>query len=291
MALLKSRPILQAGLRQPKVGELAMIRQQADAVKWLEDEVKAAFLEKTDIIKVSLTGSDPKEVAAVVNAVKDAYLEEGVNAERKHKLASLDDLEKVYQASEDKLRSQRDELHGLADTLKSGDSEALTAKQKMALEEYAAMRRELMLLQSQLRNAELTLEVQKVASSPEGAAVPDSLVDQAADADPLVLKKKLEVDQMEERIAQALHSYNPGQGPLPKYEAQLDEMKKDLEKVKSERRTAAAALVADKVRCRTGRQKRPTRGKRRRVEARGGEAPTGSGPPGPGGAEDRHHLI
>jgi succinoglycan biosynthesis transport protein ExoP len=248
VALLKSRPILQAALRRPNVGELAMIREHANAATWLEQEVKAGFIDKTDIIKMSLSGPNPKEVAAVLNAVKDAYLEEGVNAERNRKLAFLDDLEKVYLASEDKLRGQRDALRNLADALKSGDSQALTAKQKMALEEYAAMRSELMHLQSQLRNAELTLEVQKSAPVPEGAAVPDSLVDQAADADPLVLKKKLEEVQAEERIAQALHSYNPGQGPLPKYESQLEEIKKDLENLKTERRAAAAAAVADKAR-------------------------------------------
>ena len=72
------------------------------------------------------------------------------------------------------------------------------------------------------------------------------MVDQVADGDPLVLKKKLEVDQAQAKITQASHAYNPGQGPLPKYEAELEEIKKDLEKVKSERRAAAAALVADR---------------------------------------------
>ena len=191
-----------------------MVREHADAATWLEDEVKAAFIDKTDIIKMSLTGSNPKEVAAVVNALKDAYLEEGVNAERNHKLAFLDDLEKVYQASEDKLRDQRAILRNMAGELKSGDSQALTAKQKMALEEYAAMRTELMHLQSQLRNAEVALEVQKGASAPEGAAIPDSVIDQAVDADPLVLKKQLEVDQAEAKIAHASHTYNTGQGAL-----------------------------------------------------------------------------
>jgi len=248
VALLKSRPILQAALRRSKVGELAMIRQQADPVPWLENELKAAYLDKTDIIKVALTGADPKETALLVNAVKDAYMEEGVNAQRNQKLAFLDDLEKVYLASEEKLRGQREALRNLADTLKSGDSQALTAKQKMALEEYAAMRRELMLLQSQLRNAELTLEVQKAGQAPEAASVPDSLVDQAVDADPMVLKKKLEVDQAEERLAQASRAYNPGQGPLPRYTSGLEEIKKDLEKVKKERRMTAAAQVADRAR-------------------------------------------
>jgi polysaccharide biosynthesis transport protein len=259
VALLKSRPILQAALRRSKVGELAMVRKQIDPVAWLENDLKAAFLDRTDIIKVSLTGADPKEVAALVNAVKDAYLEEGVNAQRNQKLAFLEDLEKVYTASEDKLHAQRDALRNLADTLKSGDSQALTAKQKMALEEYAAMRRELMHLQSQLRNAELTLEVQKTSvvggsgdsaatGAPDSAPVPDSLIDQAVDADPVVMRKKLEVDQAAERLAQAAHTYNPGKGTLPKYTAELEEIKKDLEKAKKERRSAAATQVTDRVR-------------------------------------------
>ena len=37
-----------------------------------------------------------------MNAVKDAYMEEGVNAQRNEKLAFLEDLEKVYIASEEK---------------------------------------------------------------------------------------------------------------------------------------------------------------------------------------------
>ena len=61
VALLKSRPILQAALRRSKVGELAMIRQQADPVTWLETELKAAYLDKTDIIKVGCRAPTPKK--------------------------------------------------------------------------------------------------------------------------------------------------------------------------------------------------------------------------------------
>jgi capsular exopolysaccharide synthesis family protein len=248
VAIIKSRPILQAALRRPKVGGLAMVRKQADPVAWLEHDLKAAFLDKTDIIKVTLTGDDPKEVAVLVNAVQDAYLEEGVNVQRNQKQAFLEDLKVVYDASERKLRDQREEIHNLADTLKSGDSQALTAKQKMALEEYGVMRHELMHLQSELRNAEFTLEVQKTGQAPDSASVPDSLVDQAVDADLMVMKKKLEVDQAEERIVQASGTYEPGKGPLPKYAAALEQSKKDLEKLKKERRAAAAAQVADRAR-------------------------------------------
>ncbi len=247
VALIKSRPILLAALRRPKVGELAVVRQHADPAAWLEDELKAGFIEKTDIIKVSFTGPTRPEAAVLVNAVKDAYLEQGVNAQRNQKLAFLDDLEKVYLASEEKLRGQRDVLRQLADTLKSSDSEALSAKQKMTLDEYAAVRREQMLIQSQLRNAEVTLAVQKAEPVADKAAVPDSLLDQAVASDPLILKKQLEVDQAQAKIDQALRTYNPGQGPLPKYEAELNSVKAELEKLKLERRQTVTAAAADRL--------------------------------------------
>ena len=226
VALLKSRPILQS---RPATAQGGRARDGAgapDPVAWLEDDLKAGFLEKTDLIKVSLTGDNPNEVAVLVNAVKDAYLDEGVNAQRNQKPKLFDNLEEVYQASEDKIRTparrappagRRPQVRRLR--------RRLSAKQKMALDEYAAMRREQMLLQSQMRNAESALAVEKAraeaAAGADGPSLPDSLVDQAVESDPLVLKKKLEIDQIEAKAAQAARAYNPGQGPLAKYEAEL----------------------------------------------------------------------
>jgi uncharacterized protein involved in exopolysaccharide biosynthesis len=159
VALIKSRPICLAALRRPGAGELGMVRERPDPGAWLEEDLKVGFIEKTDIVRVSLTGSNARDVAALVKAVTDAYLEQGVNAQRNQKLTQLDNLEKVCLASEAKIRSQRDVLRRLADALKSSDSQALTLKQKMVLEEYATLKKELMLVQAQLRNAEVTLAV------------------------------------------------------------------------------------------------------------------------------------
>src|SRR5262249_9729076 len=136
VALLKSRPILLAALRRPQVGDLGMVRERPDPAVWLEENLKAGFIEKTDIIRVSLSGPSPKETALLVRAVTDAYLEQGVNAQRNQKLVQLENLEKICLASEEKIRGQRDVLRRLADALKSSDSQALSLKQKVLLDEY-----------------------------------------------------------------------------------------------------------------------------------------------------------
>src|SRR5262249_117428 len=89
VALIKSRFILLAALHRPGNGNLKMIREHPDAATWLgEEELKVGYLEqKTEILRIALEGTDPREVAMVVNAIKDAYLDDAVNARRREKLA------------------------------------------------------------------------------------------------------------------------------------------------------------------------------------------------------------
>ncbi|MGH7225728.1 MAG: Wzz/FepE/Etk N-terminal domain-containing protein, partial [Gemmataceae bacterium] len=125
VALIKSRPILLAALRQPGVAELGVVRSKDDPAGWLEENLKVAFLEKTDILRVSLEGTEPKELAALVNAVKDAYMEEEVNGHRKKKLLLLENLERVCFSVEEKIHGQRTALRDLAQRLKSSDTQSL----------------------------------------------------------------------------------------------------------------------------------------------------------------------
>jgi capsular exopolysaccharide synthesis family protein len=249
VALIKSRPIILAALRRPKVSELGIVRAQSDPAMWLEDDLKVGFLEKTDIIKVSLSSADPEEVAILVNAVKDAYLEQGVNAQRNQKLIQLDNLEKVYLGSEEKIRGQRQVLRQLAESLKSSDSQALTFKQKISLDEFASVKRELTLLEAQLRIAEVTLAAQKASlQAVDKVPVPEHLIDQAVEISPVLLQKKLELAQLEAKISQTANVFNPGQGMLAKYEEERKVQKAQLDKIRAEERSSIARLIAKQKR-------------------------------------------
>lgn len=251
VALLKSRPIIRAALRRPEISDLSMVRERPDPALWLEEDLKAGFIEKTDIIRVSLTGSSPREVALLVRAVTEAYMEQGVNAQRNQKKAQFDNLEKICLGSEEKIRTQRDVLRRLAEAMKSSDSQALTLKQKMLLDEYATLKRELMLLQAQLRNAEVTIDVQKGEVRPVADTspnVPEFLIEQALDTSPTVLKKRLELDQLEARIIQAARMYQPGQGALARLESERKGLEEQLAKARTEERAAIRKQLADRLR-------------------------------------------
>lgn len=142
MALIKSRFVLNAALRKPSVAALPMVRKQTHPVQWLEDAVQVDSYDSPEILRISLTGDEPTELAEIVNAVRDAYLEEVVNADRKQRIARLNDLERIFEQTEDKVRLKEKRVNDLAQELGTGDAQALTIKQQMAMEYFAQLRRE-----------------------------------------------------------------------------------------------------------------------------------------------------
>jgi succinoglycan biosynthesis transport protein ExoP len=248
IALIKSRPILLAALRRPGIAELTLIRSQDDPAVWLEENLKVTFLEKTDILRVSLDGTEPKDLAILVNAVKDAYMEEEVNAQRNKKLALLDDLEKVYLSSDEKIRNQRAALRDLAQRLKSSDVQALSIKQKAVFEEYASLRKELSLLQAQVRAAETALTVHKANGSQASVpATPDALLEQAVDADVAVVHKKVELEQLDSKISQLASLTESGHPTRDRLEKERKRLEEALEQLRSRLRASLRKQVQEKV--------------------------------------------
>ena len=201
VAIIKSRQVIKAALRNPAALQTELIRIQPDPVAWLEGEMQVAFVEGSDIARIALTGRIPADLATLVNAVKDAYLDEVVKGERNKQLVLYNEVEKISTSLEDKILTKRENLRKLAETLKTSDSAALTLKQKIALEEYAALQKELATISSQLRSLQTKLVVQKASvQSPDHMVVPPSLVDSELDHDTGIAKQMLEVQQLEELI-------------------------------------------------------------------------------------------
>src|SRR5262249_10503754 len=105
--LVKSRLVLNAALRNPKVANLPLLLQQKDPVAWLKDAIQVDFLDKTEIMRISIAGKPSEELATLVTAVTDAYLQEIVNKEQTQRLLRLDDLRALTSQYEEKLRSKR----------------------------------------------------------------------------------------------------------------------------------------------------------------------------------------
>lgn len=162
--LLKSRFVLMAALRKPEVAKLPSVQEeteQSDATRWLEGLVKIQFPGDSEIMKVSISRSDPHEAVTLNRAVVDAYMTEVVNVEREQKRLRLGELDRAYAEKEADLRGKQEDVRKLAEQLGISYSDTLTLKQKLALEELSSYWKDLKRLQTMLQDMRRDLAIQK----------------------------------------------------------------------------------------------------------------------------------
>jgi len=162
--LMLSRFVLLAALRKPDAAQLPVIQRESesgDPIEWLASRLSVSYPGKAELMQVSLTRSDPNEATVLVRATVDAFLTEVVNAESYQKRQRLSELDRAFGEKETEIRSKREELKKVAEQLGTSDTETLTLRQKLALEELTIYRQELTKVQFDIRRFNGELAAQK----------------------------------------------------------------------------------------------------------------------------------
>jgi capsular exopolysaccharide synthesis family protein len=226
MAWVRSRLVLNTALQQPAVQHSRMVQEQEDTVRWLQKELDVHFEAGSELMNIGFSGDQPEELAALVNAVKDAYMEEVVNAEHKRRMSRFDKLRKLKEKYQDQMKVRRQELRKLAESAGTDDRQALALKQQFATEHLASVKRELLEIESQKRRYQAALKMQQLAgsqSSPEAAthAVSEADVIQAIEQDPYIIDLQHQLAQARQKqesvAANAQRIARRGSDPSVKY--------------------------------------------------------------------------
>jgi capsular exopolysaccharide synthesis family protein len=126
---VKRHDVLSLAFEHPDVVALGIARHHDDPVAWLEDELKIEFQENSEIMTVTLTGTDPDEVKALVRAVTEAYDRLVAQKEPLVRKARLREQQKIYDEKIKALGLKKEKKHEMADKLGFTDSGALAQKQ------------------------------------------------------------------------------------------------------------------------------------------------------------------
>jgi hypothetical protein len=198
--LVKSHLVLGTALRNPKVAQLKLVQQREDPEEWLAENLRVDFPEDAEIMRIAVRGKPSEELATLVNAVTDAYLSEIVNKDQIKKLHRVDFLREMLSRQENNLRDKRKHLRVLTEQVGGQNPEAHTARQKANRELQARTRKELMNYKSQLRSLSMKLSAhESLQKAADKVTVPDNLVNQAIDRDPVVMRIRGKIAALEEQ--------------------------------------------------------------------------------------------
>ncbi|MBN2291385.1 MAG: AAA family ATPase [Pirellulales bacterium] len=161
LGLIKSPYVFMAALRKKKIANLSIVKAENDALAWLQDEVRAGYINESEIMRVSLTSKKPKEATELVNAIVDAYIEEVVNKQERERRAMGAQLTQIYNSKENEVRSKRASLINLADKLDAANSESAKVQATVNIQELSSIRAAMLQLQTSLGEATGALEAGK----------------------------------------------------------------------------------------------------------------------------------
>jgi succinoglycan biosynthesis transport protein ExoP len=203
LALIRSRLVLNAALRQPDVAKLPRVRQQTDPVEWLSKQIQASF--EGDLFRISVRGDNPKELAILANALTEAYFREVVDAERTERLDRFNKLKEIYTKYQDTLQDKRQRLRKLAETAGSADKDTLAYKNQFAIERHGATERELREYQSELRRVQIEARILEAGQPPADSepAIPSATIDAYVNQDSEVKQLIDQVDGLNSRMVEA----------------------------------------------------------------------------------------
>jgi succinoglycan biosynthesis transport protein ExoP len=187
VTMIKSRLVLNAVLQNPKVTDLRLIQRQRYAREWLQKKLEVDFSIGPEVLRIALAGDDPEEVAVIVNAVVDSYLQQFVHLDDNKRRERLALLKKYQKEWEEDLQGKRAGLKEQNGEVKNPGVAAL--KQHFALERLGAEEKELLQYQSELRRVEADLEFLKTKEKvPANVPVPASVIQDEMERDPVLAK-------------------------------------------------------------------------------------------------------
>ena len=105
--LLTSEVVLLAALRSPQAAAVASLQSEDDPARWLARSLHVELPPNSEIMRVSLTASQPEDAAILLGAVIDAYMNAVVDTERHRQQERLKDLDRLYGEKEAEMRERR----------------------------------------------------------------------------------------------------------------------------------------------------------------------------------------
>lgn len=120
-ASITSRPVIMNALKREEVRRLGLDRSETDPVQVIEDGVSVETKENSELLTVMFMHSDPVVAVTVTQAIKNVYMEDFVDAERRKRAAQVTKLEKIFNEKVEGLSRQKENLKTLAARLGTTD--------------------------------------------------------------------------------------------------------------------------------------------------------------------------
>jgi Mrp family chromosome partitioning ATPase/capsular polysaccharide biosynthesis protein len=240
--MIRSWQVLNGAIRDPEVADSQILKEQIDPIKFLEEELKIEVKDGSEIMKLLLSGEDPKAITNIVNSILQAYDREVLQEELKKKKYRLQLLDDSIQS----MQKDVNQMYGNRKIVKDGDKlpkEDLPSpiNPQLATSELLRHKQTLSLLEAELKALTIRKEklIEKQANPTPDPKV-ETLLIQQADTDPKIATLNKEIETLKTRLDYDLNTLMAD----PKHPLVIDK-KQRMEEATKERDQLRAARIEE----------------------------------------------
>ena len=126
LAYLKSAAILQAALSDPQVAKLPLVKDRADPLAWLQQELRVEFVQNSEILSVRLAAPSNRgpQARTVLTAIVNAYVLAVAAAEQQRLQLQFQKLQAEYNALRVEIKDLSEQIATLRSQRGADDGEA-----------------------------------------------------------------------------------------------------------------------------------------------------------------------
>ena len=193
LALLKSWHVLQDAIRDPAVATLSTIANEDEPLQWLDEQLSVTFPQESEVLKISITGSEnPEELRQIVDAVATAYETQVLYEARSRKMSIRQELNRALGELNEEIRQKMEDYEDLAKELGTTPGElGSDAESKILFAEVNAQTKSLTALRQQLLQAQTEFEVMQRQLKDPGML--EAQIDASLAADPQVAQMQTQL--------------------------------------------------------------------------------------------------
>jgi succinoglycan biosynthesis transport protein ExoP len=254
----KSRTVLNAALNSPKMQDVEELKHQSDSAAWLEKNLVADTTLGPEVMRLSLSGERPTDLAIILNEITRSYLEEVARKEKANRASQLEQLQESVRVGRDTLRRARSELGGLEVAVGALDPDTIKLNYQSALQQLHVTQAAGLNARLDMQDAQNELaSARQLEKLPPRVKVTESAVDDYLKLDPRAARFYAELAKIDEQIASIKKTAN--QDAWPQYLKEPLRERRELEsglaalrqeslpKIEAQLRTKAADDLKDNI--------------------------------------------
>ncbi|MCA9063404.1 MAG: hypothetical protein KDA96_10105, partial [Planctomycetaceae bacterium] len=175
-ALIRSRPVITAALRDPRVSETQTLRGVTYPIEYLMAELEVDNPASPEFVQIGLEGEYPAELKVIIDAITHAYLEEEVYVGRNERARRLAKIEEKYREVDQMVKTADENIDKLAKSLGGADPKVVSTNQQLIQNKLMDLNQEMRELNGRIRVEQAARQSLRERGLPTDQATSDELL-------------------------------------------------------------------------------------------------------------------